>query len=475
MRPLFPILGQTLVWSAVIGMSGCALVYDFDRPLPPGIGTDVPADPQGSDGGFLDGLIPVLPADSGPAPDMGVMVEPNRLCPPLGQRRGNTIELGPDQVESLPGLVSGAAPNTTIKLLPGQYVLDQGLQLAADGLILRSTTGNRGSVTISGRGLGADDSVITITGSDVTVADLTIIDAQVHGIWVRGPDMGAPGRTGPLIYNMHIRDSRSSAIMLDSPDASDMDDGTIGCSHIELTPAGRTDVVDGCLMGGIVLYRAHDWRIHHNLIEGIFCADELALHGIHVASQSARTVIEGNRVLDCARGIGVGYYGEGEPMRPYEGSSCPEAAYVDDNDSLVRNNFVAANDPRLLTSTAGFQHGIGLWNACNTSVYHNTVYSPRAPTDAPIDTRYATTTARLKNNLLSHGIRVRDDAQVVVEGNLENVPAAIFVDPAVGDLHLTPGSEAKDRGVDLGVETPPLDIDGDARSDGLPDPGADEL
>ena len=318
-------------------------------------------------------------------------------------------------------------------------------------------------------------SVLTISGSNITVADLTIINAHTHGILVRPPEMDGQGRTGPLIYNVRVADSRSSAIVVDSQGGSYMDNGTIGCSLIELGAQARGETVDGCLMGGIVIYRSLDWRIHDNLVRGIFCENEAALHGIHVTAQSARTIVEGNQVLDCARGIGIGYYGDGESMRPYEGADCADSDYIDDHDSLVRNNFVAANDPRLLTSTAGFQHGIGVWNACNTSVYHNTVFSPRAPTDAPIDIRYGSTTARLKNNLLSHAVRIRDEAVVTTEGNLENVPDTLFVSAATGDLHLKPDSEAKDRGIELGVEAPAVDIDGDARSDGLPDPGADEL
>jgi hypothetical protein len=274
---------------------------------------------------------------------------------------------------------------------------------------------------------------------------------------------------------VRIADSRADAIRVDNEGDAYMDNGTIGCSLIELTPGARPGAGDDCLMGGIVLSRARGWRIHDNTVRGVFCAEGLALHGIHASSESAGTVIESNRVLDCARGIGVGLYGEGVATRPLETSTCGDAPYIDDNDSVVRNNFIAANDEQLLTSPGGFEHGIGVWNACNARIYHNTVFSPRAPVGGAIDVRFGHTTGRLQNNLLSHEIRVRDAAQLVVDGNLEAVPEAIFVDSGAGDLHLIEGAEAKDRGVDLGDESLRVDIDGQPRSDGQPDPGADEL
>jgi hypothetical protein len=471
-RPAPGVYGALGVGVICGGLLACSVIYDFDRPIPPNIASDLPL---AADANPYDGVIPILPADAGPSVDAMGNDPGNALCPRLGRRRGNVIVISPEQVDSLPGLVAGAAPDTTIELMRGTYVLDVGLEVQSVGLILRSSTGNRDSVVIDGSEHAGVGTVITVASANVTIADLTIANAAGHAIHVHPPADDPGEHAGPLIYNVRIADSRSDAIRVDSEGDAYMDNGTIGCSLVELTSAGRPGAGDDCLMGGIVLSRARGWRIHDNTVRGVFCIEGLALHGIHASSESAGTVIEGNRVLDCARGIGVGLYGEGVATRPLEGSTCGDASYVDDNDSVVRNNFVAANDPRLLTSPGGFEHGIGVWNACNASIYHNTVFSPRAPVGGSIDVRFANSTARLKNNLLSHEIRVRDEAQLVVEGNLEEVTEALFVDPSVGNLHLIEGAEAKDRGVNLGVESLTLDIDGQPRNDGQPDPGADEL
>ena len=55
---------------------------------------------------------------------------------------------------------------------------------------------------------------------------------------------------------------------------------------------------------------------------------------------------------------------------------------------------------------------------------------------------------------------------LLLEMNLE--------DAAGGDLHLVQGAPAVDAGVDLGAHAVDDDLDGDERTDGAPDVGADE-
>jgi hypothetical protein len=78
------------------------------------------------------------------------------------------------------------------------------------------------------------------------------------------------------------------------------------------------------------------------------------------------------------------------------------------------------------------------------------------------------------NNLLD-GPPVRLDTQAAVDlrGNLNGDHAALFVDPARGDLHLKPpAAAARHKGVPMPDVTD--DIDGRKRA-AAPDVGADEL
>jgi uncharacterized repeat protein (TIGR01451 family) len=64
----------------------------------------------------------------------------------------------------------------------------------------------------------------------------------------------------------------------------------------------------------------------------------------------------------------------------------------------------------------------------------------------------------------------------VVSGTVNVWGDPAFVDPDGGDYHVRPGSAAVDAGVDAGATPLSLyDIDGDPRTDGRPDIGADEL
>jgi hypothetical protein len=159
--------------------------------------------------------------------------------------------------------------------------------------------------------------------------------------------------------------------------------------------------------------------------------------------------------------------------RVYDDISCPASGYIDDFNGLVRNNMVFADRQQLFDSDFGFDMGIGLWNACNAQAYHNTVFSTRAPFSS-IEWRFSGTNAIIKNNLVSHNLKPRDDATAVEEANLSNAPAWLWVDALGGELFLAPAMRgAIDQGAPLDPGLADDDIDGDVR-DASPDLGADE-
>jgi hypothetical protein len=159
--------------------------------------------------------------------------------------------------------------------------------------------------------------------------------------------------------------------------------------------------------------------------------------------------------------------------RKYGDSPCEGAADVGHYGGAITNNFVVANDARLLTSGDGFDTGIGLEQSCDTHILHNTVVSTVTPRSSSIEWRFANTFATVANNLVTHRLLARDSARATLVGNVVDAPLSLFVDVPSGNLHLLPAATAAiDKAAPLAT---PLPTDIDAESRGVAaDVGADE-
>jgi hypothetical protein len=319
--------------------------------------------------------------------------------------------------------------------------------------------------------------VITVAASDVTIADLTIRRAYTHPIHVVSTDSGDTLNT--LIYNVHLVDPREQAIKINPNAAGHFpDDGEIACSLIELTDEGRPQVnptSGGCYTGGVDGHQARGWVIRDNTIRGFWCDTGLSEHAVHCWRGCRDTVVERNRLLDNARGVGFGLATSGA-ARTYDDDPCPGAdgGYVGHYDGIVRNNFIHVSDPDLLASPDGFDCGICLWSACGAEALHNSVVSTGGCFSS-IEWRFATTDVTVTNNIATHALNERDGATGALAGNLTDATLDLFEDGAGGDLHLVTGATAAiDQGVGVDDGLCDDDIDGDPRDD-APDIGADEL
>ncbi len=139
-----------------------------------------------------------------------------------------------------------------------------------------------------------------------------------------------------------------------------------------------------------------------------------------------------------------------------EGSCTPEH-----QNGVMRNNLIlACNDVGIYLNKAGA-----------TRIEHNTLYATTG-----IDVRYPESTATVRNNLVSGGIRDRNLGSSAREGNIIGISDATystwFADPAAADFGLLDGTAF----VDAGVAAPLVTNDhcGNARDDGLRDIGAFE-
>jgi hypothetical protein len=252
------------------------------------------------------------------------------------------------------------------------------------------------------------------------------------------------------------------------------DYGTVACSHIELTDAGRPQIRNNCYTGGIDAHQARGWVVRDNRIEGFWCHQGLSEHAVHFWKASRDTLIERNVLFNNARGVGLGLVAEGD-ARVYPDSPCPSApgGYLDHYGGLIRNNFIFAGNEGLFDSEFGFDCGICLWQVCGAKALHNTVAATRPPFSA-IEWRFERTRVSIGNNLTTHNLRDRGGT-ADLSGNRDHQPLALFVDGPSGDLHLTfSASAALDQVAALPEVTG--DIDGDRRPAGLlADAGADEL
>jgi hypothetical protein len=147
-------------------------------------------------------------------------------------------------------------------------------------------------------------------------------------------------------------------------------------------------------------------------------------------------------------------------------SFCVLRAQVAVTGGIVRNNFIYRDVPG--------DSAIYVADSPNTQVLHNTILIPRTYAN-PIEYRFSHTTGVvIANNVLDGAIAARDGSTGSVSGNYTNSSAALFVNPAAGDLHLKPTATALINQVAVVLSNASTDWDGQPRPSGAADLGADE-
>ncbi len=391
-------------------------------------------------------------------------------CQPLPPPTGTTVSVA--NVTQLENVVNNAVAGTTVLVQDGTYNLNGGyLRVAAPNVTLRSASGNPGGVVIDGGYVTTE--IVQVVASNVTMAELTLKRAYNHPIHVMSSDTSDTLNT--QIYRVQVFDAGQQAIKINPAGAGFYTDyGTVACSHIELTDAGRPNIRDSCYTGGIDGHQSRGWLIRDNWIGGFWCAAGLSEHGIHFWTGSRDTTIERNTLVNNARGIGCGLLDTGTG-RTYADNACPTATgYVDHYGATIRNNVIFVNRPELFASASGFDCGICIAQTCGATVVHNTVFSTQAPFSS-IEWRFGNTIVDVRNNLVSHNLRDRGGASTQA-GNLQNAAASLFVSAATGDLHLAATAGAAiDKGAAVAPGKADDDIDRESRPAVGRDIGADEF
>jgi hypothetical protein len=335
-----------------------------------------------------------------------------------------------------------------ILLADGTYILNDMLLITANDITIRSLSGKRKTVTIKGKGMyGGVSHIFNVSGSRFTARDMTLGWVANHAIQIRGEQ----NADDPLLSNLHITDTYEQMIKISyqHSDPASSDNGILENSLLEYS-AG---IGPQYYIGGIDGHQAKGWTVRHNIFKDISSpAGDIAEHAVHFWSDSEGTLVEGNVIIDCDRGIGFGLGDRGH------------------SGGVIRNNMIVhTKDGNPFADV-----GIGLENASIVQVYNNSVYFTHSYPNA-IEFRFpGTTGGSIENNLCNRNITQRDGGSASVYGNITDAQSYWFIGVAAGNLHLRyPVTEVVDKGKpvsELGE-----DIDGDHRPIGKEiDIGADE-
>jgi hypothetical protein len=457
----------------------------------------LPEDADVADGAVTDAAVTDA-ADAAPMMDSGAMPVPSSCADrsaDIAAATGATIDVepaGPGMVSvggstrTLRDVVRGAATGDTILLADGTYTFPEGgdgtftgLYFTTPGITMRSASGDASRVILDSAYVdhGNSSAAITVAAADTVLADFTVQRSVYHLIhfWADGD--------GATVHNVTLIDGGQQFVKASPGGDARVDDVEISCSRFLMTDAGRDNVWGygsssgntTCYTGGIDSHDSRDWHVHDNLFNGIYCtADGVMrpLHGVNPETRGGQTyrgglsehaihmwdsesgsghLIERNQIINCARGIGLGFR-------------------VDTYGTTIRNNMIFSEFP----GSREHDVGISVERAHNTSVVNNTVFfSSDDAYSSTIEYRYASTTnVDIRNNLTNRRIRARDGAEVELSANVTDARAEWFADASSGNLRLASCgiTEVVDAGDDAAATD---DFDGAMRV-GATDIGADE-
>ena len=206
--------------------------------------------------------------------------------------------------EDWQNLIQTAPEDTEILLQDGIYELTAHTVQLKNNITVRSASGNRDAVHIKGVGYHIPAEGLSVTGDDVSIADISVSDMRDHAIAI----MGGNDRTH--IYNVNLYDIGTQHI---KGNVGGINNGLIACSSIGYSDGGAV----GDYNGGIDLHQSHGWQVAHNYLYNITgdgsgclvdtqCGSFISGPAILVWNESSNVAIYDNTIVDSFRNISLG-------------------------------------------------------------------------------------------------------------------------------------------------------------------------
>jgi hypothetical protein len=353
----------------------------------------------------------------------------------------------------------------TLLLANGTYKLTRTLYVSnINNVTIRGSSGCD-DVVLIGRGMDHADHGnvphgIWSNARNTVIAHLTIRDIYTHPIIFNG------GAQSPRVYNVKLLNAGKQFIKVNPLSATEgVDNGVVEYSVLEYM-AGPPVTDHGAGIGytnGLSIHTANNWIIRSNLFKNFHTPDAVAYLWnpvVLVWNHSTNTLTERNTFINVDRAIAYGLV---------------DSTGSDHQGGIIRNNFIYLQ-PGLMSPArkASSDAQIIVWDSPGTRVYHNTILT-NGNVFKSIEMRFNTAGAEIRNNLTDAPLGSRDGGSYSQSGNLLTATVSMFVNPAVGNLHLQATATAViDRAPALaGVID---DINGNPRPSGAAyDIGADEF
>lgn len=380
-------------------------------------------------------------------------------APPLPASTGPVVRVS--TVEELFRAADTIKPGGTISIADGHYRMPRYFELRTDNVTLRGESGQPEQVVLDGVD-SRHGELLGVTGcSGVTVAGVTLQNVRWNALKINS-NLGTTRVTvyNCIFHNVWQRAVKGPAVPPDQRDRFRPSDCRIQyClfyndrpKQYDDDPADTPENFRGNYVGGIDVMFARRWTISDNVFIGIRGRTGEARGAVFLWHDAQDCIVERNIVLDCDSGICLG------------NSHRPADVAMHCRRCVVRNNFVVRCP----------ENGILADYTEDCRILHNSIHDPASRLKRLIRLVHDNRGLTVANNLLSGSApRIETTDEIMMRDNAAGDFAAVFRDPAAGDLHLLRAAAGI---VDAGQPWPetPEDIDRQRRNS-TPDLGADEL